>query len=56
MSVTDGGGRVYGTENLIVCDASLMPTIPRANTNTPVIMMAERLADVIKKQVARPAP
>jgi 5-(hydroxymethyl)furfural/furfural oxidase len=30
-----------------VCDASLMPSIPRANTNTPSLMMAERIADLI---------
>ena len=48
MAVTDGQGRVFGVENLRVCDASLMPTIPRANTNTPTIMMAERIADLIK--------
>ena len=49
MAVTDGTGRVYGVESLRVCDASLMPTIPRANTNTPVIMMAERVADLIRQ-------
>ncbi len=48
LAVTDGQGRVIGMQNLRVCDASLMPTIPRANTNTPTIMMAERIADLIK--------
>lgn len=48
QAVTDGEGLVYGIGGLRVCDASLMPTIPRANTNTPVIMMAERIADQIK--------
>jgi 5-(hydroxymethyl)furfural/furfural oxidase len=48
MAVTDGNGRVIGIQNLRICDASLMPTIPRANTNTPTIMMAERIADLIK--------
>lgn len=48
LAVTDGQGRVIGMEGLRVCDASLMPTIPRANTNTPTIMMAERIADLIK--------
>ena len=49
QAVTDGAGRVYGVQNLRVVDASLMPTIPRANTNTPTIMMAERIADLIKE-------
>lgn len=48
MAVTDASGLVYGLSNLRVCDASLMPSIPRANTNMPTIMMAERIADMIK--------
>jgi 5-(hydroxymethyl)furfural/furfural oxidase len=48
LAVTDGSGRVYGVTGLRVCDASLMPAIPRANTNLPTIMMAERIADLIK--------
>ena len=48
-AVTDSAGRVYKVDGLRVCDASLMPTIPRANTNTPTIMMAERTADLIKE-------
>jgi 5-(hydroxymethyl)furfural/furfural oxidase len=47
-AVTDGAGRVFGVEGLRVCDASLMPSIPRANTNLPTIMIAERVADLIK--------
>ncbi len=48
LAVTSGSGEVYGIAGLRICDASLMPTIPRANTNTPVIMMAEKIADDIK--------
>ena len=33
--VVDGDGRVYGLDGLVVADASIMPTIPRANTNLP---------------------
>jgi 5-(hydroxymethyl)furfural/furfural oxidase len=51
MAVTDAGGRVFGTERLRVCDASLMPTIPRANTNIPTVMIAEKIADVIKSEL-----
>lgn len=50
LAVTDGSGRVRGVEGLRVCDASLMPTIPRANTNTPTIMIAERIADLVKAE------
>jgi choline dehydrogenase len=49
-SVTDGEGRVYGVEGLRVIDASIMPHNVTANLNAPVIMIAEKLADVIKNQ------
>ncbi len=48
LAVTDGAGRVHGVAGLRVCDASLMPSIPRANTNVPTIMIAERVSDLIK--------
>ncbi len=44
-SVVDERGRVYGYENLIVVDASIIPTIPRANTNLTTAAVAERLAE-----------
>jgi choline dehydrogenase len=45
--VVDGDGRVYGFDDLFVADASIMPTIPRANTNLSTIALAERLAQHI---------
>lgn len=48
QAVTSSDGRVIGVTGLRVCDASLMPSIPCANTNVPTIMMAERIADLIK--------
>lgn len=48
MAVVDPrGARVHGVRGLRVIDASLMPSIPRANTNIPVIMLAEKMADAI---------
>jgi 5-(hydroxymethyl)furfural/furfural oxidase len=44
-AVTDPEGRVRGVEHLRVIDASIMPTVPRGNTNIPTIMVAEKLAD-----------
>ncbi|MGD9942027.1 MAG: GMC family oxidoreductase [Burkholderiaceae bacterium] len=46
-AVTDPQGRVHGLSSLRVADASLMPTIPSANTNLPTIMVAEKIAAAI---------
>lgn len=43
--VVDGDGGVLGIDGLHVVDASVMPTIPRANTNLTTIALAERLAE-----------
>jgi choline dehydrogenase len=50
--VVDGGGRVYGLDGLFVADASIMPTIPRANTNLSTLALAERLAESIGESVS----
>jgi choline dehydrogenase len=47
-SVVDGDLRVEGLDGLRVVDASVMPVVPRGNTNAPVIAIAERAADLIK--------
>jgi choline dehydrogenase len=46
-SVVDERGRVLGHENLVVADASIMPTIPRANTNLSTAAIAERIAELL---------
>jgi choline dehydrogenase len=46
-SVVDTELRVRGVGRLRVVDASVMPTVPRGNTNAPVIAIAERAADII---------
>ncbi len=41
--------RVHGVEGLRVADASVMPRVPRGNTNAPAIMVGEKAADLIKE-------
>ena len=46
-AVCDGEGRVHGLDRVIVADCSLMPVVPRANTNIPAVVVGERIADVL---------
>ena len=43
-AVVDPDGKVHGLDNTYVADASIMPVVPRANTNLPTLMIAERIA------------
>ncbi len=43
LAVCDPTGAVIGLDGLTVCDASLMPSIPCANLNVPVLMIAEKV-------------
>lgn len=43
-AVVDVDGRVIGYEALRVCDASVFPDLPRANTHVPTVAVAERMA------------
>jgi choline dehydrogenase-like flavoprotein len=52
-AVLDPELRVRGIDGLRVIDASVFPTITSGNTNAPVIMIAERAADLI---LNKPAP
>ena len=44
LAVVDTNARVHGVAGLRVVDASIMPAIPRGNTNIPTIMIAEKVA------------
>ncbi|CAH0719714.1 unnamed protein product, partial [Brenthis ino] len=47
--VVDSKLRVHNIERLRVADASIMPSLTSGNTNAPVIMIAEKLADIVKE-------
>jgi choline dehydrogenase len=49
-AVVDQYGRVRGLDNVRVVDASIMPNIPRANTNLTCIMIGERMADWMRAE------
>ncbi|AYN38396.1 hypothetical protein D9753_05040 [Streptomyces dangxiongensis] len=55
-SVTDGQGAVHGVAGLRVADASVLPTVPAANTQLPVLAVAEMLADILRARPPRPHP
>jgi choline dehydrogenase len=43
-AVVDARGKVYGVDNLYIADASIMPVVPRANTNIPALVIGERIS------------
>ena len=51
-AVVDAELRVHGTPGLRVVDCSVMPTIISGNTNAPVIMIAEKAADMILRDTS----
>jgi choline dehydrogenase len=48
LAAVDTRGRVRGVRDLFVCDASVMPTIPTANTHLTTLMMGERFAQWLR--------
>ncbi|HET7466634.1 MAG TPA: GMC oxidoreductase [Candidatus Dormibacteraeota bacterium] len=49
--VVDERCRLLGVDGLWIADASVMPSVPRANTNLPSLMVGERVADFVKSDL-----
>ncbi len=49
--VVDERCRLLGATGLWLADASVMPSVPRANTNLPTMMIGERVADFVKSDI-----
>jgi choline dehydrogenase len=48
QAVVDPELRVRGVDGLRVADASVMPVVPRGNTNAPTVMIGEKAADLLQ--------
>ena len=52
QAVVDAMGRCHGVSGLVVADASIMPFVPRANTNLSCLMIGEHIGEKIRTQPA----
>lgn len=53
QAVVDQYGRVHELEHLAVADASIMPFVPRANTNLTAIMIGEKIGEWVRSDPSR---
>lgn len=53
LAVVDQFGRCHGVDQLVVGDASIMPTVPRANINLSTIMIGEMMGEWLRREPAR---
>ena len=52
MAVVNERAEVIGYENLWLCDASILPTLPRANTHLPIVMVANRVSEMLRETLS----
>ena len=52
-AVVDAYGCAHAVEGLVVTDASIMPSVPRANTNLTCIMIGEKVGEWIRTEPTR---
>jgi choline dehydrogenase len=50
MAVVDSRGRCFDVEQLVVADASIMPSVPRANTNLTCLMIGEQIGEWLRTE------
>ena len=51
-AVVDARGRCHGSDGLVVADASIMPSVPRANTNLTSIMIGEQIGEWLRTDIS----
>jgi choline dehydrogenase len=51
LAVCDQYGKVHGVTGVRLADASIMPNVPRANTNLPSIMIGERFGEWLREEL-----
>jgi choline dehydrogenase-like flavoprotein len=52
MAVVNTRAEVIGYQYLWLCDASILPTLPRANTHLPVVMVANRVSEMLRESLS----
>jgi choline dehydrogenase/5-(hydroxymethyl)furfural/furfural oxidase len=52
MAVVNDRAEVIGYQNIWLCDASILPTLPRANTHLPVVMVANRVSEMLRETLS----